>query len=71
MIASAKWNGFLNLFHPSTPSEIMNKLAPESELEEAVMVNDLWEGQNFLLSVKRVSGFVNYDNCKFFETLFQ
>jgi hypothetical protein len=28
MIPSAKWNGFLNLFHPSTPSEIMNKLAP-------------------------------------------
>ena len=60
---------FLYRFGTKINSKILGKIAPESELEEAVLVYDLWEGQNFLVKVKKVGGYQNYDDSKFYDKI--
>jgi hypothetical protein len=60
---------FLYRFGTKINSKILGKIAPESELEEAVLVYDMWEGQNFLVKVKKVGGYQNYDDSKFYDKI--
>lgn len=45
--------------------KIQAALMPEMEEETPINVTDVFEGANFLLKVKQVSGFANYDDSKF------
>ena len=46
--------------------KIMDKVAPESDLDEPVQIYDLWNGCNFKFKLKKVSGFNNYDSSEFY-----
>lgn len=60
---------FLFRFGVKIYDKLLDKVAPESELEEPVMVHDLWEGQNFLLKCRKKDGYRNYDTSKFYDKL--
>jgi hypothetical protein len=49
--------------------KIMDKINPSSELDDEVMVQDLWEGMNFKLKVKKVYGYANYESSEFSGTI--
>lgn len=69
-LAKPENNGkvFLFKFGIKIFEKIMGKIAPESELDEPVMVFDLWEGRNFKLKRRKVSGWINYDSSEFFDS---
>ena len=49
--------------------KIMDKINPSSELDDEVMVQDLWDGMNFKLKVKKVYGYANYESSEFTGTV--
>ena len=59
---------FLYKFGVKIFNKIMDKLAPESEIDEPVMVYDLWEGRNFKLKMRKESGWIKYDNSEWFDS---
>jgi len=58
---------FLFKFGKKIYDKINAKLAPNSELVEASIVYDLWEGQNFRLATEEVKDYVNYDQSAFYD----
>lgn len=58
---------FLFKFGKKIYDKINAKLAPKSELVEASIVYDLWEGQNFRIATEEVKKFVNYDQSAFYD----
>ena len=59
---------FLFRFGKKIYDKIMNKVNPESQLDEPVYVFDLWEGLNFKIKVKKVSDWPNYDDSEWYTT---
>lgn len=60
---------FLFRFGQKIYDKIDAKLYPESELDEPVNVMDFWEGCNFRLRLRKVSGRNNYDTSAFSDNI--
>ena len=60
---------FLYRFGTKIYDKINDKLFPESDLDEPVTIMDLWEGSNFRLKLRKVSGRNNYDTSSFSDTI--
>ena len=58
---------FLFKFGKKIFDKIMDKARPAFEDEKPVNVFDLWEGANFKLRMRKVSGYSNYDESQFAE----
>jgi len=58
---------FLFKFGKKIFDKIMDKARPTFEDEKPVNVFDLWEGANFRLRMRKVSGYANYDESLFAE----
>jgi len=58
---------FLFKFGKKIFDKIMDKARPAFEDEKPVNVFDLWEGANFKLRMRKVSGYANYDESQFAE----
>ena len=56
---------FLYKFGKKIFEKIQEAMQPEFEDETPVNPFDFWEGANFKLKVRKVSGFVNYDKSEF------
>jgi len=56
---------FLFKFGVKLYEKIEEKVFPESELDEAVAVFDMWKGAAFKLKLRQKSGRNNYDNSEF------
>lgn len=56
---------FLYRFGKKIFDKIVDKISPNSELDEECIVYDLWEGRNFKLKIKKVYGYANYDTSEF------
>lgn len=59
---------FLWRFGVKIFEKIMDKLAPKSELDEQLLIYDLWEGRNFKLKQRKVDDYPNYDLCEFVDS---
>lgn len=46
-------------------AKIEEKMTPRYEDEEPVNVFDLWSGANFRIKIKKVGGYINYDDSSF------
>lgn len=57
---------FLFKFGVKIMNMIEAKVAPDSELSEQLDIFDLWEGHDFILKVKKVYGYPNYDDSTFY-----
>lgn len=68
-LAKPENNGknFLFKFGTKIFEKIMDKVAPDSELDDPVKIFDMWEGRNFKLKRKKVSGWANYDSSEWFD----
>lgn len=60
---------FLYRFGTKIYDKINDKLFPESDLDEPITIMDLWEGANFRLKLRKVSGRNNYDTSSFSDTI--
>jgi len=58
---------FLFKFGKKIFDKIMDKARPTFEDEKPVNVFDLWEGANFKMRMRKVSGYANYDESMFME----
>ena len=58
---------FLFKFGKKIFDKIMDKARPTFEDEKPVNVFDFWEGANFKLRMRKVSGYANYDESMFME----
>ena len=58
---------FLFKFGKKIFDKIMDKARPTFEDEKPVNVFDFWEGANFKLRMRKVSGYANYDESIFME----
>ena len=58
---------FLFKFGKKIFDKIMDKARPTFEDEKPVNVFDFWEGANFKLRMRKVSGYANYDESVFME----
>ena len=58
---------FLFKFGKKIFDKIMDKARPTFEDETPVNVFDFWEGANFKLRMRKVSGYANYDESMFME----
>jgi len=58
---------FLYKFGIKIFEKILDKLDPESELDEPIMVHDFLDGSNFKIKQRKVSGYVNYDKSEFYS----
>jgi len=58
---------FLYEFGIKIYEKIIDKLDPESELDEPIMIHDFLEGRNFKLKQQKVGGFINYDKSEFYS----
>jgi len=67
-LAKPENNGkqFLFEFGAKIFEKIKGKLAPDSELDDPVMVHDFIDGVNFKLVRRKVSGWINYDKSEFY-----
>jgi len=68
-VAAPENNGkvFLFKFGKKVYDKIMAKVSPDGELDEPILVWDLWEGLDFKLKVRKVDGHPNYDLCEFYS----
>jgi len=58
---------FLFKFGKKIFDKVMDKARPTFEDEKPVNVFDFWEGANFKLRMRKVSGYANYDESLFME----
>ena len=58
---------FLYKFGQKIYNKIMATVSPDSELDEPILVWDLWDGLDFKLIIRKVDGHANYDQCKFYD----
>ena len=56
---------FLYKFGKKIFDKIQEAMEPEFADEKAVNPFDLWDGANFKLKVRKISGFINYDKSEF------
>ena len=56
---------FLDKFGKKIFVKIQEAMEPEFADEKAVNPFDLWDGANFKLKVRKISGFINYDKSEF------
>ena len=58
---------FLYKFGKKIFDKIQEAMEPEFADEKAVNPFDLWDGANFKLKVRKISGFINYDKSEFYS----